>query len=179
VTVKPLLLLAAGATIASLGFVASSWGGPSAARGFTACTDGRGYLFVPTSGACAPGAAVSWTGDIPAVAQGAKSLTNNAIVQAQNSYTLGETFKDGGGWKRTKRYFAKCPLDYVAVGGAFNLDWPDVYGVDIVASRPWPYQGASAWRVDAVTEAAGNTPPKTYVHVTAICIARTAIFPGG
>jgi hypothetical protein len=175
------LLVIAGACLASLAVVASGWGGATAAQGFKACTDTPGYLYVPMTGAraCAAGTAVSWTGEIPAVAQGAKSLTKDAIVEVHNDHTFGEPVKDPGGYTRTKRYVAKCPLDYVAVGGAFDIPWSSVYDIDIVTSRPRILQGASAWEVRAVHEERTNKAPGHIVNVSAICIARTAIFAGG
>jgi hypothetical protein len=177
--VNALLLLAAGATIASLGFVASGWGGAAAARGFTACTDGRGYLYVRSTGTCPPGAAVSWTGEIPAVAQGAKSLTKSAVVQVNSFQTVGVAIKDPDGKTRTKSYVAKCPLEYVAVGGAFDIPWARIYDVDIATSRPRMLQGVSAWEVLVADDARTNRAPIWSVNVSAICIARTAIFPSG
>jgi hypothetical protein len=176
---RSVLLLVAGATAASLAFVASGWGGATATRGFTACKDARGYLYVPTGGTCPSGAEVSWTGEIPAVAAGAKSLTKDAVVETFSPHTFGDTIKDTGGWKRTKRYIAKCPLEYVAIAGTFDVDWPYVYEVNIVSSRSRTFQGVSAWQVLAVTAAPTNTAPKAIVTVKAICIARTAIFPSG
>jgi hypothetical protein len=175
---RSLIALLAGAALASLAFAAVGQGGPTAARGFTACKDSRGYLYVP-SRACTGGSEVVWNGEIPAVALGAKSLTKDAIVTTAGSGGFGETVKDIGGWKRTKRYVAKCPLDYVAVGGAFEVDWSYVYGVDIVSSRPRVYQGASAWQVLAVTEGPTNSAPQAEISVQAVCIQRTAIFPSG
>ena len=119
-----------------------------------------------------------WDGEIPAVAVGAKSLTKDAIVFAHNDHSYGDTVKDNGGWSRTKRYVAKCPLDYVAVAGSFNVEWLSVFDVDIVASRSRTFQGASAWEVLAVKEGASTTPPHANVTVVATCIARTAIFRG-
>jgi hypothetical protein len=177
-SLRAALLLIAGAIVASLAFVASGLGGPTAAHGFKACKDSRGYLFVPAS-ACRAGSEVVWDGEIPAVAIGAKSLTKDAIVQVHSDHTFGETVKDGGGWKRTKRYVAKCPLEYVAVAGSFNVEWDYVYDVDIVASRSRAFQGASAWEVLAVKEGASTSAPQAIVNVVATCIARTAIFPGG
>jgi len=173
------LLLFAGAVLASLAFIATGWAGPSAARGFTACKDSRGYLYVPSTRACPVGGQVVWDGEIPAVALGARSLTKGAIVEAHSDHSFGNTVKDGGGWTRTKRYVAKCPLEYVAVAGSFDVEWPYVYDVDVVASRARTFQGASAWEVLAVNEGASTTAPKAVVNVVATCIARTAIFPSG
>jgi len=179
VRLSPATILAALAVVVSLAFAASSWGGASAVRGFTACKDSRGYFYIPTGRACPVGGEIVWNGEIPAVALGAKSLTKEAIVTAGSSHGFGETIKDNGGWKRTKRYVAKCPLDYVAVGGAYDVDWPYVFDVDVVSSRPRLYQGASAWQVLVVAENATNTAPKAGVSVQAVCIQRTAIFPSG
>jgi hypothetical protein len=176
---RAVMFLVAGTAVASLALVATGWGGSTASRGFSTCRDDRGYLYIPGRGTCPPGSEVVWNGEIPAVAEGAKSLTKDALVHVQQHHSHGTTVKDAGGWSRTTRYVAKCPLEHVAVAGAYSVDWPYVYDVNVVTSRPRVLQGSSAWEVLAVTAAPTNKPPKAVVHVDAVCLRRTAIFPSG